>query len=126
MKHYKGFIEVASCLASLRQEVAAMSSHLAVLQDDFPALSEACESFTAEAKQHLARRTQNKQLQSELLPSLDPLQFKKINNHALQCFKRQVDMTPVGRGLAPSCAAICERLHLLPCLRMHTSDSESE
>ena len=70
MKHYKGFIEVASCLASLRREVAAMSSHLAVLQDDFPALSEACESFTAEAKQHLARRTQNKQLQSKLLQAL--------------------------------------------------------
>lgn len=67
VKHYKGFIEVASCLASLRQQVEAMSSHLAVLQDDFPALNEACESFTAEAKQHLAKRTQNKQLQSELL-----------------------------------------------------------
>ena len=72
VQHYKGFIEVASCLASLRQEVAAMSSHLAVLQDDFPALSEACESFTAEAKQHLLRRSQNKQLQSELLHRRDP------------------------------------------------------
>ena len=63
--HYKGFIEVASCLKSLRQEVASMSNHLAELQDDFPALNDACDSFTKEAKQQLAKRAENKSLQSK-------------------------------------------------------------
>lgn len=64
VRHYKGFIEVASCLASLRQQVSAMCDHLSVLQGEFPALNDACEGFTKEAKQHLAKRMQNKQLQS--------------------------------------------------------------
>lgn len=63
--HYKGFIEVASCLRELKSEVAAIGEHLDALQQDLPALSDACTGFSARSKEHTARRIQNKQLLSQ-------------------------------------------------------------
>lgn len=68
VRHYKGFIEVASCLRGLKEEVAAVGEHLDALQSHLPALSEACAAFSDSARQNLTRRAQNKRLLSK--PSL--------------------------------------------------------
>lgn len=44
-----------------------MSNHLHALQEDLPALNDACDEFTKEAKQQLTKRIQNKQLISKIL-----------------------------------------------------------
>lgn len=105
MSHYKGFIEVASCLASLRHQVGAMSDHLSALQEEFPALNSACGDFTKEAKQHLAKRAQNKQLQSECsaytnrwMPVFSLQSRKTHNTHALyQSYRQENDLIDICR-----------------------------
>lgn len=84
--HYKGFIEVASCLRALRAEVAAVSEHVAALQLEVPALGEACAGFTAYSKEHATKRSRNKQLLSELTDILDCRQGpESVHMHANHC-----------------------------------------
>ena len=67
IQHYRGFIEVASCLRTLKTEVSAIGEHLDALTDDLTVLDEACHSFSTGAREHLAKKAQNQQLLSRLL-----------------------------------------------------------
>ena len=67
IQHYRGFIEVASCLRTLKTEVSAIGEHLDALTDDLTVLNEACHSFSTGAREHQAKRAQNQQLLSRLL-----------------------------------------------------------
>ena len=67
--HYRAFIDMAEGLETTRAELDRVSQHLDGLLGGLPALSEACEAFTAGAAQFSAGRAQNKQLLSERAPS---------------------------------------------------------
>ena len=73
VQHYRAFIDVASCLRTLREEVSGIDQHLDSLQDDLPALNTACDGFTKGASEAIAKRAQNKQLHSEALTLPQPL-----------------------------------------------------
>ena len=79
MTHYQGFIEVASCLRELKTEVAAVGEHLGALQQDLPALSDACTSFSSLSKELAAKRSQNKQLLSK------PPDLLSVSKHLFLC-----------------------------------------
>ena len=64
MTHYRAFIDMAEGLEATRAEREGVSQHLDCLLADLPALSDACEAFTASASQFSSGRMQNKQLLS--------------------------------------------------------------
>lgn len=67
IKHYKAFINTASCLQAVHQEMQGLAGHVDLLLEDIPVLDRVCEEFTATAKSLQAKQAENKHLQSEPL-----------------------------------------------------------
>ncbi len=64
VKHYKAFINTASCLEAARDEMQGLAGHVDALLQDIPVLDRVCEQFVTTAKALQAKQTENKQLQS--------------------------------------------------------------
>ena len=65
VKHYKAFINTASCLEAARDEMQGLAGHVDALLQDIPVLDRVCEQFVTTAKALQAKQTENKQLQSK-------------------------------------------------------------
>ena len=65
VKHYKAFINTASCLEAARDEMQGLAGHVDALLQDIPVLDHVCEQFVTTAKALQAKQTENKQLQSK-------------------------------------------------------------
>ena len=66
VKHYKAFINSATCMESARDEMQSLAGHVDALLQDIPVLDRVCEHFITTAKALQAKQTANKQLQSRL------------------------------------------------------------
>ena len=64
--HYRSFIGTTACLADLRQQLGAATSHLDDLARDLPKLQAACDRFRHDAAAIATRRAANRQLYSAL------------------------------------------------------------
>ncbi len=64
VKHYKAFINTASCLEAARDEMQGLAGHVDALLQDIPVLDRVCEQFVTTAKTLQAKQSENKQLQS--------------------------------------------------------------
>lgn len=65
IKHYKSFIDTASCLQAAQQEMQGLAGHVDLLLEDIPVLDRVCGEFTATAKSLQAKQAENKHLQSK-------------------------------------------------------------
>lgn len=65
VKHYKDFLNTASCLEAARHEMQGLAGHVDALLQDIPVLDRVCEQFVNTAKTLQAKQSENKQLQSE-------------------------------------------------------------
>lgn len=87
VKHYKAFINTASCLEAARDEMQGLAGHVDALLQDIPVLDRVCEHFVTTAKSLQAKQSENKQLQSGSM-----LAFRLVMDctadplHNRQCF----------------------------------------
>ena len=65
VRHYKAFINTASCLEAARDEMQGLAGHVDALLQDIPVLDRVCEQFVTTAKTLQAKQSENKQLQSK-------------------------------------------------------------
>ena len=65
VKHYKAFINTASCLEAAKEEMQGLAGHVDALLQDIPVLDRICDQFVTTAKALQAKQTENKQLQSK-------------------------------------------------------------
>ena len=73
VKHYKAFINTASCLEAARDEMQGLAGHVDALLKDIPVLDRVCEHFVTTAKGLQAKQSENKQLQSESMLAVQDL-----------------------------------------------------
>ena len=64
IKHYKAFINTASCLEAARIEMQGLAGHVDALLEEIPVLDRVCSEFTTTAKDLQAKQAENKHLQS--------------------------------------------------------------
>lgn len=64
MGHYRSFVGATRCLADLRAQLTAATSHLDALAADLPKLQAACDAFRQDAAAIAGRRADNRQLYS--------------------------------------------------------------
>ncbi len=64
VKHYKAFINTASCLEAAKEEMQGVAGHVDALLQDIPVLDRICDQFVTTAKAVQAKQIENKQLQS--------------------------------------------------------------
>ena len=62
--HYRSFIDTTACLADLRSQLLAASTHLDDLARDLPKLQAACDRFRGDAAAIATKRAANRQLYS--------------------------------------------------------------
>lgn len=74
VKHYKAFINTASCLEAARDEMQGLAGHVDDLLQDIPVLDRVCEQFVTTAKALQAKQTENKQLQSKPVEATIPVE----------------------------------------------------
>ena len=64
VKHYKAFINTATCLENARGEMEGLAGHVDALLQDIPVLDRVCDQFVTTAKALQAKQAENKLLQS--------------------------------------------------------------
>ncbi|KAL3162063.1 hypothetical protein ABBQ38_009127 [Trebouxia sp. C0009 RCD-2024] len=78
VKHYKAFINTASCLEAARDEMQGLAGHVDALLQDIPVLDRVCEQFVTTAKTLQAKQSENKQLQSNHATMLELLEVPQL------------------------------------------------
>ncbi|KAK9811427.1 hypothetical protein WJX72_003806 [[Myrmecia] bisecta] len=76
--HYRAFINTASCLKVIRDDMQGVAQHVDSLLEDMPSLSSVCDQFSQGASTFMAKRTQNKQLQSNHSTLLELLEVPQL------------------------------------------------
>lgn len=78
VKHYKAFINTASCLEAAKEEMQGLAGHVDALLQDIPVLDRICDQFVTTAKALQAKQTENKQLQSNHATMLELLEVPQL------------------------------------------------